>query len=472
MLKPRGRRQQQGQTIVLFALAAVVLFGVAAIAVDTGLAMADRRGLQAVVDSASLAGAREYYTLGAAATASNAHYVAMLYLAKALKGSVPQSCTFLSCGNALTLTGGYTFTFVDGPGTLDITATHTLTALFAPAGKLGSNGITVGTGARAKAPAAVTGTAAGYAVFVSGGDFQLSGGGSNAPSGDVSGNIYAAGNIGNGQGQQGHDEGGNGHSLRIPTQPTDANGNVCQPASTTHLDTTNSSISGSITWVRNGNGPASGTTNVRISPAKTDPYAGVAAPVPAVNTTYTSSWQALVANVWQPGTYDGFFPDRSHLMAPGVYVVKNVEGGDEGSTMQVGGNAVPGTVGTADKAGAVTIVLDSSDQADLDLSNTTLNGLDDDGIGVRDALGTHNFAIYAPTYSGAVNVDNSNITGIVDLNKADLGSEGNSSFHFYGSVVFKSVSISGGGNGTQAFSYVCSLQAVLAPSSGSYGLQR
>lgn len=55
----RMRRQQQGQIILIFALAAVALFGVAGLAVDGGRALMDQRNLQNAVDGAALAGAND-----------------------------------------------------------------------------------------------------------------------------------------------------------------------------------------------------------------------------------------------------------------------------------------------------------------------------------------------------------------------------------------------------------------------------
>jgi len=55
----RTRRQQSGQIILIFALAAVALFGVAGLAIDGGRALMDQRNLQNAVDGASLAGAND-----------------------------------------------------------------------------------------------------------------------------------------------------------------------------------------------------------------------------------------------------------------------------------------------------------------------------------------------------------------------------------------------------------------------------
>ena len=84
------RNGQRGQTPVIFALAAVALIGLASIALDQGLAMSDRRNLQATADGASLAGSRQY-SLGG--DANYVHYVANQYLVGSLGGTVPPGCT-------------------------------------------------------------------------------------------------------------------------------------------------------------------------------------------------------------------------------------------------------------------------------------------------------------------------------------------------------------------------------------------
>jgi hypothetical protein len=55
----RTRRRQQGQVFLIFALAAVALFGVAGLAIDGGRALMDQRNLQNAVDGAALSGAND-----------------------------------------------------------------------------------------------------------------------------------------------------------------------------------------------------------------------------------------------------------------------------------------------------------------------------------------------------------------------------------------------------------------------------
>jgi hypothetical protein len=219
-----------------------------------------------------------------------------------------------------------------------------------------------------------------------------------------------------------------------------------------------------------------GTVNVVVP--MTDPFVGIPAPVPSPNPVYTDPNLALGAgNIWQPGTYEGFYPQFmvgvkktlvATSMAPGIYVIHNVS-----ATMLVGTNAILGSPqhGGTDPTGAVAIVLDSSDTGTLDISQADINGMDDNGTGLRDPLGTHNFVVYGPTYTGAVSLGSGGsstayVTGIVDLPLAGAATlSGNPSFHFSGEDVFKSVDVKGAGNGTQTFSSVCNLRAV----SGSTG---
>jgi len=55
----RTRRQQEGQVVLIFALASVALFGVAGLAIDGGRALMDQRNLQNAVDGAALTGAND-----------------------------------------------------------------------------------------------------------------------------------------------------------------------------------------------------------------------------------------------------------------------------------------------------------------------------------------------------------------------------------------------------------------------------
>lgn len=80
----RSRRRQGGQAVVIIVAMIVALTVLGVMVFDAGLAMSDRRNLQAYADAAALAGSRSYDAGG-----NNAHYIAMEYLGAALNFSVP-----------------------------------------------------------------------------------------------------------------------------------------------------------------------------------------------------------------------------------------------------------------------------------------------------------------------------------------------------------------------------------------------
>src|SRR5260370_27918376 len=80
----RSRRRQSGQAVVIVVAIIVSLTVLGVMVFDAGLAMSDRRNLQAYADSAALAGARSYGPGG-----SNAHWGAMQYLGSSRNFSVP-----------------------------------------------------------------------------------------------------------------------------------------------------------------------------------------------------------------------------------------------------------------------------------------------------------------------------------------------------------------------------------------------
>jgi Flp pilus assembly protein TadG len=122
----------------LAALCSVLLIGMAAIAVDQGMAYADRRGLQSATDAGALAGARSA-TRGATAV----NHVAMQYLGKDLGFILPVSGS--SGGSAVTCSSttacpdgtyqvtsrGYSITLVQSHGYLDVSVRHTRPTLLA-----------------------------------------------------------------------------------------------------------------------------------------------------------------------------------------------------------------------------------------------------------------------------------------------------------------------------------------------------
>src|SRR3989442_5057330 len=80
----RSRRRQGGQAVVIVVAIIVALTVLGVMVFDAGMAMSDRRNLQAYADAAALAGARSY-----APGANNAHWVAMQYLGSALGFNLP-----------------------------------------------------------------------------------------------------------------------------------------------------------------------------------------------------------------------------------------------------------------------------------------------------------------------------------------------------------------------------------------------
>jgi len=118
----------------------------------------------------------------------------------------------------------------------------------------------------------------------------------------------------------------------------------------------------------------------------------------------------------------------------------------------------------------VAILLDGSDTGALDLSNAVLNGLDDlypaGYVGTRDPMGTHNFVVWsgsASPYAAGLTIGphvTTDMSGIIYLPKAPYTADGNASPSFTGSVIVKSMTVDGGGNGQQVFKWVCGLDAV------------
>ena len=459
----RRRRGQGGQAIIIVALGALVLFGMAAIAVDQGIGMTDRRDLQADADGAALAGAREY-SLGNDSNA--AHRTALRYFAKATNvtltfpvagtgssGSI--SCTAAASCPAGTYTVGTTFSLnlVDsGTNTLDVDVTHSRRSVIA--GVLGFNTEVSGTGGRATPPGPTQHSAA-YALAAINGDATVHGGGTSSPTGTVSGAVYAKGSFGANNGP---------HAPPIPAEVTGYDGTVCSPNGQNHVDLGGASNGLQYTWQATVTPPqASGVQTTSFT--FTDPFTGDS-PVPN-GTTYTTTASAKDASGnWKPGTYKGIVPKDGKLNA-GVYKIINVSGTVDLGTAT---NLTHTASGTEDASGAVAIVLDSSDTGGLDISSAVLNGLDDlhssTYSGTRDPQGTHNFVIYgggASPFTGSVTIGphaSTDLSGIVYLPKSDVTTNGNSSPQFTGAVYIATLTINGGGNGSQQFNYVCNLSSV------------
>ncbi|MFN2450764.1 MAG: pilus assembly protein TadG-related protein [Candidatus Dormibacteria bacterium] len=150
----RSRRVEGGQVLVLFALCGVVLAAFASFAIDTGQSMDDRRQLQAVADSAALAGAQSYTTV------SKANYVAFQYVAAARSLTIPAACTVASCPDGSYSPPGYVVTFVNAasPVSVQVTISHTRPTLFGAF--VGFSSLVTATGARAGAGYAPCGVCA------------------------------------------------------------------------------------------------------------------------------------------------------------------------------------------------------------------------------------------------------------------------------------------------------------------------
>ncbi len=415
-----------------------VLLGVAALAIDIGSAMSDRRILQAAADDAALAGARSY-TQGAPA----AHYVAMQYLGRALGFTLPlQACvSSLACPATTYTAGSYTITLQDAtPQALDVAVTHTLPTTFA--GVMGIASISdVASGRASKQTPRVVGV--GYALAALSGNAMVNGGGSS--SFDLGGPIYAYGSFGANNVP---------HGPPVPINQVGYNGQQC--GSSNYVDNGGSGNSLLYQWTPSG---SSGTNNTGVAPPGS-PGAGPTSAGP----TYTSTAAAKdLAGNWNPGTYSGIFPSGGK-MNPGVYRIVGV-----GVTIALGAitNAILPVTGVLDNTGAVAIVLDSSDTGSLDISNAVLNGMDDlnaQGIvGPVDPQGTHNFVLYGLGYAGGVTIGphaTTNLTGVAYLPTSAVVTDGSASPVFTGALIVASHTINGSGNGTQTFNWVCGLSTV------------
>src|SRR5712692_7522870 len=84
LMGARGRGQS-GQAVVIVGAMLIALTILGTMVFDVGLAMSDRRNLQAYADSAALAGARSYSQQGV----NRAHWIAMQYLAPTLGFTLP-----------------------------------------------------------------------------------------------------------------------------------------------------------------------------------------------------------------------------------------------------------------------------------------------------------------------------------------------------------------------------------------------
>jgi hypothetical protein len=448
----RCPRPQPGQAIVIVAGILVALTVLGAVVFDTGLAMTDRRNLQAYADASALAGSRSY-----GPGANTAHWVAMQYLGSALNFTVPTgACSGASACPAGTYSiSGYTITLSDSlryngifnyPTVLDVVISHQQPSVFSR--MIGFANLIAAASARATTPGPQF-NGANYAVAAVNGDALINGGGAAFQT--VTGPVYAYNSFGANNVP---------HSTGVPSVQTNYDGQKCSGDPANRVDNGGSSNT------LNYHPTDSGTVNQ--NPNVAPPYGyDNAAPMPPNVTPYTSAAQAQDSSGnWKPGVYNGFAPSGGQMNG-GVYKIINATSLALGSIT----NTIHTASGTADPTGAVAIVLDSSDTGALDLSNAVLNGLDDLNppgyTGQRDPMGTHNFVVWgghgANAYSAGITLGphvTTDMSGIIYLPDAPYVSDGNSSPSFTGSLVVKTMTVHGGGNGQQVFKWVCSLNAV------------
>ena len=445
----RRHKSQSGQAVVIVVAIIVALTVLGTMVFDAGLAMSDRRNLQAYADASALAGARSYGPGG-----SKAHWVAMQYLGTALGFGTPVGpCSSASsCPAGAYTVANYNITLSDSwrvngilnyPSVLDVVISHRLPSIFAR--MLGYSTVTAAASARATVPGPQF-NGANYAVAAVNGDALINGGGAAYQT--VTGPVYAYGSFGANNGP---------HSTGVPSVQTNFDGTTCPGNPANHLD--NGGINNSLDYHTTDSNPM--PQNPNIAPPTV--YEN-AAPVPP-SVVYTSAAAAKDASGhWNPGIYSGFAPSGG-TMNGGVYKIINASSVSLGSIT----NTIHTPSGISDPTGAVAIVMDGSDGG-LDISQAVLNGLDDlnppTTNGQRDPMGTHNFVIWgggANPYTAGVTIGphaGTDMSGIIYLPKSPYVSDGNSSPSFTGSVIVDSMTVHGGGNGQQVFKWVCGLNAV------------
>jgi hypothetical protein len=448
-MKTRARRSQSGQAVVIIVAMIIALTVLGTMVFDAGLAMSDRRNLQAYADASALAGSRSYGPGG-----NNAHFVAMQYLGSSLGFGLPVgSCSSsFNCAAGTYTVGGYTLTLSDSwrfngilnyPSVLDVVISHRQPSVFAR--MLGFSTLTSAASARATTPGPQFNGAA-YAVAAVSGDAMINGGGAAFQT--VTGPVYAYGSYGANNGP---------HSTGTPSVQTNYDGTTCPGNPVNHID------NGGFTNSLNYHSTDAGTIpqNPNIPPPNNYENASPIAP----SVVYTSAAAAQDAlGHWKPGIYNGFAPSGG-FMNGGVYKIINAPSMALGSIT----NTIYTPSGTSDPTGAVAIVIDGSDGG-LDISNAILNGLDDlyppGYTGQRDPMGTHNFVIWgggSSPYTAGITIGPhaaTDMSGIIYLPKSPYVSDGNSSPSFTGSLVVQSMTVHGGGNGAQVFKWVCGLNAV------------
>ena len=425
----------------------IALFAMAALAFDAGYAQSDRRSLQAVSDSAALAGSRSYLTNPSPAPA---HNIAMQYLAINLGFAMPTgACTGSSTCPAGTYGAGpYTIVLTDsGSRTLDVQVSHVQPSVFGRV--IGVTNLTTGTSARAMPPGPSLINAT-YAVAAVSADAGINGGGAAVQV--VGGPVYAYGSFGANNAP---------HATGTPAVQMNFDGTSCPGNPANHIDNGGAGNGLAFTWTG-----ATGVQNSGVAPPVMFDSAAPTLAQPAPTYTTTAAAVDGLGN-WKPGIYDSIFPSGGK-MNPGVYKLINVA-----RTIALGSitNTIYTPSGTEDADGAVAIALDNTDTGSLDISQAVLNGLDDlhpqGFLGPRDPQGTHNFVLWggnrATGYKGSVSIGpgaGTDMSGIIYLPGSAYNSNGNSSPQFTGSLIVASMTVNGGGNGQQLFKWVCGLNSV------------
>jgi len=452
-MSSHARRRQSGQAVVIVGAMIVALTILGTMVFDVGLALSDRRNLQAYSDSAALAGARSYSRQGV----NRAHWVAMQYLGASLGFAPPTgSCaSTASCPAGTYSVANYQITLSDSyrvggilnyPTVLDVVIAHQQPSVFAR--MIGYSIVKTAASARATPPGPELAGAA-YAVAAVSGDAMINGGGAAFQT--VTGPVYAFGSFGANNGP---------HSTGVPSVQSDASG-PCPGLPANRLD--NGGGANGLNFHTTDGGTM--TNNLGVPPDfgwdSSSPKPPLGAP------TYFSAGAAKDGSGnWKPGIYNGFAPSGG-TMNGGVYKIIN------SASLALGAitNTVHTPSGTSNGADAVAIVIDSSDTGGLDITQAVLNGLDDLNVpgyaGIRDPAGTHNFVIYgghgAGAYTGGITIGpgaTTDMSGIIYTPDSPYRSDGNSSPQFSGSLVVSTMTVNGGGNGAQVFHWVCGLNAI------------
>ena len=138
MIHRNARESQKGQAIVIVGAMLIALTILGTMVFDVGLAMSDRRNLQAFADASALAGSRSFGPAGP----SRANYVAMQYLAPVLGFTLPvgacsssASCpqgTYSAAGISIQLVDSYRVNgILNYPSVLDVLLQHQQPSIFA-----------------------------------------------------------------------------------------------------------------------------------------------------------------------------------------------------------------------------------------------------------------------------------------------------------------------------------------------------